>query len=349
MSTAPPTDLPPALPPAALDALAQRVLKGHRVTREEALAVAQTPDEDLLALVHAASRLRRAAFGRQVRVHVLQNAKSGVCTEDCAFCSQSLAYNTEDRVPKYGMQDVDDLVAGADRAVAAGAVTYCMVTATRGPKPAEVDRIGEAARRIKERHPQLRLCASLGLLAEGQAEALKAWGVDRYNHNLETSARHFPAIVSTHGVQERMATVRRAAAAGLEACCGGIVGMGEQVEDRVDLALELRDLGVDSVPLNFLDPRPGTPLAAVPRLSPADCLRTLAAFRFVHPRTDLRLAGGREVALRSLQPLALHVANSMFTDGYLTTPGAAPSADLQMVRDAGFEPAAVGDPVLATP
>ncbi len=321
-----------------LESLAHRIVEGYRITREEALAIVQAPASELLAVVHAASIVRRAFHGTLVRVHVLQNAKSGVCTEDCSFCSQSLAYNTEDRVPKYAMQQVDELVSGAERAVAAGAVTYCMVTATRGPGTNEIERVTKAAQQIKAAHPGLRLCASLGLLEDGQAEELKAAGIDRYNHNLETSPRHFPNVVTTHGIEQRMDTVRRAKAAGLEACCGGIVGMGEEVEDRVDLALELRELQVESVPLNFLDPRPGTPLGESTRLTPTECVQTLAMFRMVHPQADVRIAGGREVTLRSLQPLALHAANSMFTDGYLTTPGAVPSADLQMIRDAGFEP-----------
>ena len=322
-------------------ALADAVIDGHATTRDEALSIVGSGDDDLLAVLDGAGRIRRHHHGRQVRVHVLQNAKSGVCTEDCTFCSQSLAYNAETDVPKYAMQQVDELVAGAERAVMSGAVTYCMVTATRGPKGTEIDRVTAAARAIKARHPGLRLCASLGLLQEGQAEALAEAGVDRYNHNLETSRGHFGQVVSTHTIDDRIATVRRAMGAGLEACCGGIVGMGEARADRVDLALELRDLGVPSVPLNFLDPRPATPLEHVDRISPADALRTLAMFRYVHPTADLRVAGGREVTLRSLQPLALHAANSIFTDGYLTTPGAAPSADAQMILDAGYEIAVV--------
>lgn len=317
--------------------LAWRVAEGHRITREEALSVVDSHDDDFLPVIQAAFIVRERFHGRRVRVHVLQNAKSGVCTEDCAFCSQSLRYNTESAVPKYPVQPVDELVAGAQRAVAAGAVTYCMVTATRGPSTNEIDRVAQAAQRIKDQFPDLRLCASLGLLRDGQAERLRAAGIDRYNHNLETSPRHFPNIVATHSITDRMDTVRRAMAAGLEACCGGIIGMGEDAADRVDLALTLRDLGVQSVPLNFLDPRPGTPLEHAPRIGPRDGLRTLALFRLVHPQADLRIAGGREVTLRSLQPLALYAANSIFTDGYLTTPGAAASADLQMIRDAGFE------------
>lgn len=320
------------------ETLATEVIAGHVTTRDEALAVALADQAELLPIMNAAYRVRRHFHGTEVKVHVLQNAKSGVCPEDCSFCSQSLKYNTD--VPQYGMQDVETLVAGARTAAEKGAVTYCMVTATRGPSGREIETVTEAARRIKAELPGISLCASLGMLKEGQAERLAEAGIDRYNHNVETSPAHFPKIVTTHAIDDRIRTVRAARAAGMEACCGGILGMGETRNDWVDLALLLRELGVESVPLNFLDPRGGTPMEGNERLEPAEALLALAMFRFVHPSADLRVAGGREVTLRSLQPLALYAANSIFTDGYLTTPGAAPSQDMQMILDAGFTPAA---------
>jgi biotin synthase len=315
--------------------LADDVLAGSAPSREHGLAVASAPDDELLPLLHAAFRVRRRFWGRRVRVHVLQNARSGTCPEDCSFCSQSVRFDTG--VPRYRLQSVEELVAAGERAVAMGAVTYCMVTSTRGPSAAELETICEAARRLRARHP-VRICTSLGLLAEGQAETLAAAGVGRYNHNLESSRRFFPEVCGTHGWEDRVATVRRAKAAGMEACCGGILGMGEGPEDWVDLALALRELEVDSVPVNFLDPRPGTPLAGRPRLSPQDCLRGLALFRFYNPAADVRVAGGRETSLGPLQALALWPANSMFTNGYLTTPGAPLSDDARMIEAAGFEP-----------
>jgi biotin synthase len=320
-------------------ALADTVLDERPLTRDEALRVATAPDDELLALLHAAFRIRRTHHGREVRVHVLQNAKSGVCAEDCAFCSQSMHFESE--VPQYGMQSVEELVEGAAEAHDMGAVTFCIVTATRGPTNDEVDTVCEAARKIKERW-SMDVCASLGLLKEGQAEQLAAAGVDRYNHNLETSENHFSNIVETHDWMDRVTTVQRAKAAGMEACCGGIVGMRESAEDRVDLALALRDIGVESVPINLLNPRPGTPMEAVDPLSPQEALKTLALFRFVHPEADVRIAGGREEILQQMQPLALYAANSMFTDGYLTTPGQEDSEDHRMITQAGFTPAVVG-------
>jgi biotin synthase len=210
-----------------------------------------------------------------------------------------------------------------------------MVTSTRGPSERELDVVCEAVRQIKA-EITINVCTSLGLLKPGQAERLAAAGVTRFNHNLESSRAHFPEVCTTHSYDDRIATVRAARAAGMEACCGGIMGMGESLEDRVALALELRDLEVESIPVNFLDPRPGTPLGAMPRLSPQDCLRALAMFRFVNPSRDIRIAGGREVNLRQLQPLALYPANSLFCNGYLTTPGQGPEADMRMIADAGF-------------
>ena len=212
---------------------------------------------------------------------------------------------------------------------------YCIVTSTRSPSDLELQTVCDAVRRIKKEVP-LHLCASLGLLNAAQAEVLAAAGVNRYNHNLETSRRFFPTICQTHTFEERVATVKAAKAAGMEACCGGIVGLGETLEDRTDWAFALRELEVEAIPVNFFDPRPGTALSAVPRLKPAECLRALAMVRLVNPSRDIRVAGGREVNLRSLQPLALYAANSIFTNGYLTTPGQGYSADLAMLGDAGF-------------
>lgn len=313
--------------------LATTCLDGGAPSREEALSVLTSSDDELLDVLGAAFRLRRAHHGRDVRIHVLKNAKSGLCPEDCAFCSQSVHFHTG--VDRYQLQSVEELLAGAREAAAMGAVKYCMVTSTRGPSERDLDVVCEAVRRIKS-ELNLNVCTSLGLLRKGQAERLAAAGVTRFNHNLESSRNHFGEICHTHSYDDRIATVRAAKAAGMEACCGGIMGMGETLEDRVQLAFELRELGVESIPVNFLDPRPGTPLGDLPRLTPQDCLRALAMFRFVNPSRDIRVAGGREVNLRHLQPLALYPANSLFCNGYLTTGGQGPEADLAMIADAGF-------------
>lgn len=320
--------------------LATQVLEGSPLSPSQALDVVHADDDEVLALLDAAFRVRRHHHGRRVRIHVLQNAKSGVCPEDCAFCSQSLKFDSDPE--QYGMQQVDEIVNGAKEAWDKGAVTYCVVTATRGPHSSEVDVVCEATRRIKEKYP-MDVCASLGLLDEGQAEKLAEAGVDRYNHNLETSCNHFENVVTTHDWGDRVETVKRAKAAGMEACCGGIIGLGEAREDWVDLAMALREIGVESVPVNFLHPRSGTPLEDVDKVRPQECLKALAMFRLVHPEADIRMAGGREVVLDQMQPLALYAANSFFTDGYLTTGGQGESKDYQMIRQAGFEPVIVED------
>lgn len=314
--------------------LADRCLAGDIPTRDAARAVLHASPDDLLAVLDAAFRVRRAYWGRRVLLHVLENAKLGACPEDCGFCSQSSKHaSPSGEAP---MKSVDELVEAARHAFATKAKRYCMVTATRGPSQRDLDTICEASRRIKA-EMDIELCASLGLLTEAKAQRLAEAGIDRFNHNLETSERHYDKIVSTHTWRDRVETVQIAKRAGMDTCCGGIVGLGENEDDLLDLAFALRDLDVDSVPVNFLDARPGTPLAGSPLVEPSYALRALCMFRFVHPRTDLRVAGGREITLRALQAMALFPANSIFTQGYLTTGGATPHADHQMIRDAGFE------------
>ena len=315
-------------------AFAERSLAGETLDREGCRAVLHAPPDALLPLLDAAFQVRQAHFGRKVHIHVLENAKRGACPEDCGFCSQSARYGSPGG--EAPIKSVDELVAGARRAAQAQAKRYCMVTATRGPSTRDLDIVCEATRRIKA-EIGIEVCASLGLLTAEKAKRLAEAGVDRFNHNLETSERYFGEVVSTHGWADRVATIRAAKDAGMSTCCGGIVGLGESEEDLIDLALALRELEVESVPLNFLDPRPGTPLSGRVQIEPTYALKALCMFRFLHPRADLRVAGGREVVLRSLQAMALYPANSIFTSGYLTTGGAAPDHDHQMIRDMGFE------------
>lgn len=308
-------------------------VSGRALSREEARAVLESSDEELLLVLQAAYQVRHHFWDRGVNLHVLRNAKSGLCRENCAFCSQAIgAYSGVDR---YALQNVDELVAGAHAAADRNAVKYCMVTATRGPSDHELETLCEAVRRIKA-EVDIQVCTSLGLLTREQAMRLKEAGVDRFNHNLETSERYYAEICQTHTWGDRVDTLRHVKAAGMELCCGGIMGMGEALEDRIELAFVLRELEVDSIPVNFLDPRPGTPLADLPRIPPRDALRALCMFRFVNPQRDIRVAGGREVCLGTLQPLALYPANSMFTEGYLTTGGQGESDDRRMIEEAGF-------------
>lgn len=315
------------------DTLAEKSLSGVAPSREEATTVLQAHEDELLAMLNAAFTLRKRFFGRDVRLHVLRNAKSGMCRENCAFCSQAIgSYSGVDR---YNMQTVEQLLEGARKAHEMGAVKYCMVTATRGPSDKELETICEATRQIKA-EMNIDICASLGLLTEAAAARLVEAGVDRFNHNLESSRAYFPKVVQTHSFEDRIRTVKIARAAGMEACCGGIVGMGETLEDRIDLAFTLRELEVESIPVNFFDPRPGTPLEHVERMTPTEALKTLCMFRFVNPTRDVRVAGGREVVLKHMQPFALYAANSMFSEGYLTTGGQGYEQDMAMLEEAGF-------------
>lgn len=316
--------------------ISDRILDGGSITKEEALAVLESSDDELLSLLNAAYRIRKAHFGNTVSLHLLRNVKSGKCPEDCSFCSQSTSAIND--VERYDMQTVESIVDGAQAAVDRNAKRYCVVSSTRAPNPNELETICEAAIQIKQKYPDLEICSSLGLLTEEKAKRLKESGVDRFNHNLETSENYFSEVVTTHEFADRVNTARIVKQVGLDLCCGGLFGMGESLQDRVDLAFALADLDVDSVPVNFLDPRPGTPFHGKPNpLKPNDCLRALAMIRFVIPKTEVRIAGGRETTLRNLQPLALYPANSMFTAGYLTTGGQSYDEDKQMIEDAGFK------------
>jgi len=314
--------------------LACRVLEGHRLTEEEGLAILRSGDEELLDVLAAAYRVRYRWHGNRVLLSFLVNAKSGRCAEDCAYCSQSGTATSD--IPKYAMLDTEELYAGAEQAALRQAGTYCIVIARRSPTEAELDCIAEVVPRIKAAFP-LEICTSLGLLSAEQAARLKACGVDRVNHNLNTSRRFYPQICTTHTYDDRLETLRAVRAAGLEICSGGIVGMGEEDRDVVELALQLGALEVESLPINFLIPINGTGLASQPKVSPRQCLRVLALFRLANPKSELRMGAGRELRLGSLQPLGLYAANSLFVGDYLTTKGQPPQEDYQMIEDLGFE------------
>jgi biotin synthase len=317
-----------------LDALAAKALDRELPTREEALAVLASSDDELLDVVAAAFRVRQRYFGRRVKLNFLVNVKSGLCPEDCFYCSQRLGSDAE--VLKYTWLKPGEVLETAEAGVAAGAKRVCLVASGRGPADRDITRVSEMIATFKERHPQVEVCACLGLIRQDQAERLRGAGADAYNHNLNTAEGHYGDICTTHDYGDRVHTVRQAAAAGLSACSGLIAGMGETDADLVDAAFALRQLDPDSVPVNFLIPFEGTPLSGEWNLSPQRCLRILAMVRFVCPDAEVRLAGGREIHLRSLQPLALHVANSIFLGDYLTSEGQAGSKDLEMIADAGF-------------
>jgi len=314
--------------------LAERVLQGEAVTREEALAMLRVPDTEVLDLLATAYRIRYHYFQNKVRLHMLINARSGQCQEDCHYCSQSRISKAD--IEQYPLRSREVILEGARRAVELKASTYCIVCSGRRPSDRQVDLMAEVIREIKQKY-NLEVCLSMGLLTEAQAAKLRAAGLDRYNHNLNTSERHTPNVVTTHTYQDRVNTVKTAKGAGISACSGVIFGMGETDEDAVDVAFALRSVDPESIPVNFLEPIPGTPFENLSELNPRRCLKLLAMVRFVNPSKEIRVAGGRELNLRSLQPLCLYAANSIFVGDYLTTDGQTPEADFQMIADLGFE------------
>ncbi len=303
-------------------------------TREQALEVLASSDEDLLDVVAAGGRVRRHFFGNRIKLNVIVNMKSGLCPEDCAYCSQRSGSKAD--VLKYNWIEPLTAAETADRAVARGAKRVCLVASGRGPSDRDIGRIAETVLAIKERHPQIEVCTSLGLLTAERAKRLLEFGVFAYNHNLNTNESNYAEICSTHTFADRVDTVGIARDVGLSPCSGAIFGMNESDEDIADLAFELRKLNPDSVPINFLIPFEGTPMGGQWQLTPQRCLRILTLYRFFFPDVELRIAGGREIHLRSLQTLGLHVANSLFIGDYLTSEGQAASIDLELISDAGF-------------
>src|SRR6202789_3783643 len=317
-----------------LDALADKAIDLFPPTREEALAVLGSSDDDLMDVVAAAFRVRRRFFGRRVKLNYLVNIKSGLCPEDCFYCSQRVGSAAD--VLKYSWLKTDEVIATAEAGVAGGARRVCLGASGRGPTHRDIDRVASTISAFKSRNPEVEVCACLGLLSDGQASRLADAGTTPHHPNLNTSGGHYADICTTHEYADRVSTVESAKSAGLSPCSGLIAGMGETDEDLVDVAFALRALSPDSVPVNFLIPFDGTPLAGEWTLTPQRCLRILAMVRFVCPSAEVRLAGGREIHLRTLQPLALHVVNSIFLGDYLTSEGQAGAKDLEMIADAGF-------------
>ncbi|WP_026675124.1 biotin synthase BioB [Alkalihalobacterium bogoriense] len=313
---------------------ATKVLQGEQLTNEEALTVLDCPDDDVMLLMHAAFQVRKKYFGKKVKLNMIMNAKSGLCPENCGYCSQSSLSKAP--IETYRMVNKETLVKGAKQAYELNVGTYCIVASGRGPSNKEVDHVVEAVKEIKELYG-LKVCACLGLLKPEQALRLKEAGVDRYNHNLNTSERNHSNITTSHTYDDRVNTVEVVKQSGMSPCSGVIVGMKETKQDVIDIANSLRVLDADSIPVNFLHAIDGTPLEGVHELNPLYCLKVLALFRFVNPTKEIRISGGREVNLRSLQPLGLFAANSIFVGNYLTTRGQEESEDYKMLQDLGFE------------
>jgi biotin synthase len=313
--------------------LADRALAGDVLSRDDARAVLAAPDEALLEQLAAAYRVRRTYWGNRVRLHFLLNAQSGLCPEDCHYCTQSSVSSAE--IDKYPMLAREKILAAAGRAAELKAGTFCLVISGRTPGERVFGKVLDAVREVRARY-DLKVCACLGLLDGDQARRLAEAGVETVNHNLNTSQTFHGEVCTTHTFDDRVATVEHVKAAGIKTCSGGIIGMGESDDDIIDLALSLRALDVRSVPVNFLLPLAGTPFADKRELDPRRCLRVLVLYRFLLPSQEIRIAGGREAHLRSLQPLGLYPANSIFVGDYLTSQGQPAAADYAMIRDAGF-------------
>jgi len=320
-----------------VESCARRIEAGQWIGRDEALALLAEAERDPWPLFQAADRICRRLRGRSVYLCSIVAVKLGRCGEDCRWCAQSAHWNTG--IQPHPLMAVDELLRCAEGAAESGARNFCLVSSGVHLSDAEFDAVLAAGREIGRR-TGLKMCASLGAIAPEAARKLVDAGFVRYNHNLETSKRHFPKVCSTHTYEDRVRSARAVRDAGLELCCGGLFGIGETDADRVDLALAVRDLGADVVPLNFLHQIPGTPLGDAAALAPLKILSIIALFRLLMPDRLIKVAGGRGRNLRDLQSLAfLAGADSCIIGNYLTTTGRPAEEDLAMFRDLGLEPA----------
>jgi len=320
------TDTAPTLLEGARTALLE---EGRELTLRELADLAALPDDDVPALAALAHEVRLARCGDTVEVEGILSAKTGGCPEDCSFCSQSSKFDSP--VKAVPLLDHDEILSAARETAAVGASEFCLVYAVRGPDERLMAHLEEVVPLV-ERETDLQVAVSAGILDADQARRLAAAGTHRYNHNLETAKSHFGRIVTTHSWQERFDTCRLVKDEGMELCCGVLLGMGESAEQRIELLGQLRDVGPAEVPVNFLSPRPGTPLADRPLVGALDAIRWIAVFRLALPEVILRYAGGREVTLGDLQELGMQAGiNALIVGNYLTTLGRRPQEDLEML------------------
>jgi len=311
---------------------ARRVVEtGVGLDEAGVLDVLRLPDGELPPILEIAHEARMRWCGPEVEVEGIVSLKTGGCPEDCHFCSQSGLFASPVRAV---WLDIPSLVEAARQTAATGASEFCIVAAVRGPDDRLMAQLRDGVKAIRDA-VDINIAASVGMLSQEQVDELVAMGIHRYNHNLETARSFFPQVVTTHSWEERWDTLRMVRDSGMEVCCGGILGLGETVEQRAEFAMQLRELDPHEVPLNFLNPRPGTPLAEQPVLSPRDALRAIAAFRLALPKTLLRYAGGREITLGDLgtRDGLLGGVNAVIVGNYLTTLGRPASADLDLLDE----------------
>lgn len=304
------------------------------ITRAEALSILDST-MPLHVVLGAAAAERERYFGKRVRIHILDNIKNGHCAEDCGYCAQRRG--ADSGIREYPLKSEAEIFADAEEARANGAYRFCMVTAGTGPSQNTTVNLARVIGRITH-ELGLRVCLSAGFVDHAKADLLAAAGLDRYNHNVNTSEKHYPEICTTHTYQDRLATLTAMQKAGVGLCSGVIVGMGEKPIDLIDAAFALKSLRVISIPVNFFIPVPGNAIAGAAKLTPEFCLRSLIAFRLINPDAEIRIAAGREGHLRGLQSTALMVANSLFASGYLNVKGSDIAQTLQLITDAGYEP-----------
>jgi len=316
-----------------LEDLADRAVSGKEINESQGMKVLTDSRIEILDLLSAAFKVRKKYFARKVRVLVLNNAQNGWCAEDCNYCAQ--AANSKAEINKFPLKTDDEIMLGAKRAKESGAYRYCIVLSGRGPGADRISRMAALVGRIKAQY-KIEVCLSAGFLDSEAAKTLKAAGLDRYNHNLNTSSGYYGKICSTHDYASRVETLETAGKAGLEVCSGIITGMGEAPEDLVEVAKKLRELKAKSIPINFYVHIEGNKLGPVNKLTPEYCLRTLCLFRFFNPEAEIRAAGGREANLGAMEALSLYPANSIFSEGYLNSPGHGNSKTLKMIKEAGF-------------
>ncbi|MHB8110487.1 MAG: biotin synthase BioB [Syntrophorhabdaceae bacterium] len=318
-----------------LNRMKEQAIKSMDINTQDAVEIWKLGVNEPFSVMAAASQIREHFKGKKITLCGIVNAKSGKCTENCRFCAQSIHYHTD--APIYGMVTKGEMVEKARRAKEDGVHMFGIITSgTRVDSDAEWAEIFGATRSIGDMG--LKPCVSLGLLDDEKAGELKSKGIFRYHHNLETARSFFHNICTTHDYEEDIATVKAAKKAGLSTCSGGIIGLGETMDQRIELAMTLKELDVDSVPVNILNPRPGTPLACVKQLHPLEILMTIAIFRFILPDKDIKLCGGKEVNLRQLLPLGIIAGcNSLMTGDYLTTQGRNTALDIEMLDDLGLD------------
>lgn len=317
-----------------LEELKEKALSGEGIDREDALWLMNLPEAANKEVLDIASEVREQYFSNAVDLCSIVNAKSGLCGEDCAFCAQSRVSSAD--IERYSLISPEGIIAAAETAQKNGARRFGIVTSGRSVSTKELQRICEIAAEIRER-VGIEVDLSSGLIERKGAEMLKEAGISHYNHNLETTPERFSKICTTHSFDERLNTLRILQEAGIELCCGGIFGMGETDTDRVELAFLLRELGVKSIPMNFLHPIPGTPLENMPRLNPTIALRIIAAFRLINPCATIRVCGGKEYVLGEYQRLIFQAgASGTMVGNYLTTTGNLPEEDHRIITEAGM-------------